>query len=61
VRVVHSFDCKSACHDDVYSRFWRPELDLEDPEAVGAALQRGGVDPEGFPAFLAASDSHLAW
>jgi 2-hydroxychromene-2-carboxylate isomerase len=37
----------------VYARFWRRELDLGEPEAVGQLLSESGFDAAGFPAFLA--------
>jgi 2-hydroxychromene-2-carboxylate isomerase len=32
----------------VYPRFWRRELDIEDPAVVSACIEETGVDPEGF-------------
>lgn len=34
--------------DDVYARFWRRELDVEDPRVVADALARADVDTGGF-------------
>lgn len=39
--------------DDVYERFWKRELDIEDTDAVAAALARAGADPAGFAAYAA--------
>lgn len=40
-------------HDEVYARFWRRELDLEDVAALRAVLTRHGADGNGFPAWCA--------
>ncbi|MGH7803416.1 MAG: 2-hydroxychromene-2-carboxylate isomerase [Candidatus Binatia bacterium] len=40
-------------HDAVFEKFWRRELDLESPEAIAAELAAGGIDPAGFPGYLA--------
>jgi len=40
-------------HDRVFERFWRRELEIEDPAAIASVLAESGVDPSGFPAFLA--------
>ena len=42
-----------AYHDDVFARFWRHELAIEDPAAIADALARAGADPGGFASFLA--------
>ena len=42
-----------AYHDDVFARFWRHELEIEDPAAIADALARAGIDPPGFADFLA--------
>ncbi len=39
--------------DRVYERFWRRELDIEDPAVVEAVLAEAGADVAGFRAFLA--------
>jgi 2-hydroxychromene-2-carboxylate isomerase len=39
-----------AYHDRVFERFWRRELDIEDPEAIAAVLSEGR---NGFDGFLA--------
>ena len=42
-----------AYHDDVFARFWRHELAIEDPSAIADALARAGIDPSGFADYLA--------
>jgi 2-hydroxychromene-2-carboxylate isomerase len=42
-----------AYHDDVFARFWRHELEIEDPQAIAAALERAGVDAANFPEYAA--------
>jgi 2-hydroxychromene-2-carboxylate isomerase len=39
-------------HDAVFERFWKRELDIEDPAVVGAVLTEAGADAAGFPAYL---------
>jgi 2-hydroxychromene-2-carboxylate isomerase len=39
--------------DDSYPRFWRRELDIEDPAVVQAQLAAAGADVTGFPTFVA--------
>jgi 2-hydroxychromene-2-carboxylate isomerase len=39
--------------DDSYARFWRRELDIEDPAVVAAQLDAAGADTAGFADFLA--------
>lgn len=39
--------------DRVYERFWRRELDIEDPSVVEAVLAEASADVAGFRAFLA--------
>lgn len=36
----------------VYPRFWRRELDIEDPAVVTACLEAAGADTNGFAAYL---------
>jgi 2-hydroxychromene-2-carboxylate isomerase len=38
-------------HDIVFERFWKRELDIEDPEALGAVLVEAGADTAGFRAY----------
>ena len=40
-------------HDTVFERHWRRALDIEDPEAIEAALAQSGVDVSGFRDYLA--------
>ena len=42
-----------AYSDRVFERFWRRELDIEDPAVVEAVLEEAGVDTAGFAAYLA--------
>ncbi len=39
-------------HDTIFERFWKRELDIENPEVVGAVLVEAGGDTAGFPAYL---------
>ncbi len=41
-----------AYHDAVYERFWRRELDIENPEIVTHVLTEVGVDASGFLDYL---------
>jgi 2-hydroxychromene-2-carboxylate isomerase len=41
-------------HDLTFERFWKRELDIEDPEVITAVLRGAGADPARFPEFLAA-------
>lgn len=41
-----------AYHDTVYERFWRRELDIENPEVVKQVLTEVGVDASGFVDYL---------
>jgi 2-hydroxychromene-2-carboxylate isomerase len=40
-------------HDSVFRLFWRRELDIESGDAIGALLERCGVEIGGFSEFLA--------
>jgi len=40
-------------HDATFERFWKRELDIEDPAVVGTLLREAGADTAGFPAYLA--------
>ena len=42
-----------AYHDQVFERFWRRELDIEDPEAIAAVLSEVDADATGFRNYLA--------
>jgi len=39
-------------HDAVYERFWKRELDIEDPVVVAGVLSEVGIDVSGFPGYL---------
>jgi 2-hydroxychromene-2-carboxylate isomerase len=39
-------------HDSVFERFWKRELNIEDPKAVGELLEKSGLDASGFPDYL---------
>jgi 2-hydroxychromene-2-carboxylate isomerase len=39
-------------HDMTFERFWKRQLDIEDPAALGAVLAEAGADARGFPAYL---------
>jgi 2-hydroxychromene-2-carboxylate isomerase len=41
-----------AYHDRVFERFWRRELDIEDPEAIAAVLSEVHADRTGFRSYL---------
>ena len=45
--VLHRYN------DLTFERFWKRELDTEDPDVVGAVLRESGADARGFPAYLA--------
>jgi 2-hydroxychromene-2-carboxylate isomerase len=40
-------------HDTIFERFWKRELDIENPDAVGAVLAEAGADAAAFLAYLA--------
>jgi 2-hydroxychromene-2-carboxylate isomerase len=40
-------------HDMVFERFWKRELDIEDPDVIRAVLGEAGAAIEGFPVYLA--------
>jgi 2-hydroxychromene-2-carboxylate isomerase len=40
-------------HDLTFERFWKRELDIEDPAVVGAVLAEAGGDPAGFATYSA--------
>jgi 2-hydroxychromene-2-carboxylate isomerase len=39
-------------HDMTFERFWKRELDIEDPAVVAAVLAEAGAEIAGFPAYL---------
>ena len=45
--------CLKAYIDDTYDKFWKRELDIEDPKVIVTQLQTSGCDVEGFEDFLA--------
>jgi 2-hydroxychromene-2-carboxylate isomerase len=42
-----------AYHDRIFERFWRRELDIEDPAAIAAVLSEADADAAGFSGYLA--------
>ena len=40
-------------HDTVFERFWKRELDIENPDVVAAVLTQAGADATGFSAYFA--------
>jgi 2-hydroxychromene-2-carboxylate isomerase len=40
-------------HDIVFERFWKRELDIEEPEVIRAVLIEAGAESAAFPAYLA--------
>jgi predicted DsbA family dithiol-disulfide isomerase len=42
-----------AYHDRVFERFWRRELDIEDPEAIASVVSEVNADGTGFRSYLA--------
>jgi 2-hydroxychromene-2-carboxylate isomerase len=42
-----------AYHDRVFERFWRRELDIEDPAVIALVLVEAGADTTGFADYLA--------
>jgi 2-hydroxychromene-2-carboxylate isomerase len=42
-----------AYNDTVFERFWRRELEIEDPQVISSVLAEVGADPKGFSDFLA--------
>src|SRR6516162_2725502 len=39
-------------HDLIFERFWKRELDIEDPGVIGAVLAEAGADAAGLSAYL---------
>ena len=48
----HGRDCLKAYIDDSYDRFWKRELDIEDPNVIVAQLRASGCDVQGFEGYL---------
>jgi 2-hydroxychromene-2-carboxylate isomerase len=42
-----------AYNDEVFDRFWKHDLDIEDPAALTGVLERAGADAAGFAAYAA--------
>jgi 2-hydroxychromene-2-carboxylate isomerase len=40
-------------HDTIFERFWKRELDIENPDEVGMVLAETGANTRGFPTYLA--------
>src|SRR6516165_11986346 len=40
-------------HDTVFDRFWKRELDIEDPDVIGMVLAETGANTTGLPTYLA--------
>jgi len=40
-------------NDIVFERFWKRELDIENPEIIGTVLAEAGAEAAGFPAYAA--------
>ena len=40
-------------HDLTFERFWKRELDIENPGVVSGVLAEAGADTTGFPAYAA--------
>ncbi|MBD3647514.1 MAG: DsbA family protein [Pseudomonadales bacterium] len=45
-------DILKAYTDIVYDRFWKRELDIEDPAVIESVLGEAGADPDGFRGYL---------
>jgi 2-hydroxychromene-2-carboxylate isomerase len=50
--VLHRYN------DIVFERFWKRELDIEDPAVIAAVLAEAGADSAGFPAYLVGPARH---
>jgi 2-hydroxychromene-2-carboxylate isomerase len=46
-------------HDRVFERFWKRELDIENPAVLAAVLTECGADAAAFPAFLEGEGGRL--
>jgi 2-hydroxychromene-2-carboxylate isomerase len=47
-----------AYHDRVFERFWRRDLDIEDPAVIATVLTEAGADTTGFDDYLAGAGRH---
>ena len=45
-------DCLKEYIDSTYDKFWKRELDIEDPEVIVTQLREAGCDAEGFKDYL---------
>lgn len=45
-------DVFRAYNDIVFERFWKRELEIEDPAVIGSVLDESGADSSGFSVFL---------
>ncbi len=45
-------------NDMTFERFWKRELDIEDPAVLGNILVEAGADTAGFPAYLEGEGRH---
>ncbi len=41
-----------AYHNEVFTRFWRRELDIENPDVIASLLDQSGIDASGFAEYL---------
>jgi 2-hydroxychromene-2-carboxylate isomerase len=46
-------------HDRVFARFWKRELDIENPAVLAIVLTECGADTAAFPAFLEGEGRYL--
>jgi 2-hydroxychromene-2-carboxylate isomerase len=49
----HGIAIFRAYHDQVFERFWRRELDIEDAAAIASVLTQTGADTTGFAGYVA--------
>ncbi|MGV0035639.1 MAG: DsbA family protein [Candidatus Azotimanducaceae bacterium WSBS_2022_MAG_OTU7] len=49
----HGRDCLKHYIDNTYDRFWKRELDIEDPQVIVAQLRASGCEVDGFEDYLA--------
>jgi 2-hydroxychromene-2-carboxylate isomerase len=52
-------ECVRPYHDRVYEKFWKRELDIEDPRAIAAELEAAGVAAASFADFLSGEGREL--
>jgi len=46
-------------HDEIFTRFWRRELDIENPEVIEAVLANNGIECRRFPDYLTSTGRRL--